>query len=206
MVYTPALVFGHGLHIGTMSEEDSFIELMRKFLYQFTSSDKKDVRRGSLESCEFVKERSSSIDSETSLDYEERLFLQDMTRQIELCLSDAKETSLRCQMLLLPRSLTTKVARDVVRSSAGEPCGIRGAFIKVFLETTPGLQLQMLGTVSPDPTVTPTFELSIVFKLDKEGWPPIFVTHKKVLKLQPQYRLVKKKLYSSASPVILEFS
>lgn len=56
MVYTPALVFGHGMLI--MSEEDSVVE--RKFLYQITSSNKKDTRRGSLESCEFIEERYSS--------------------------------------------------------------------------------------------------------------------------------------------------
>ncbi|KAJ8014850.1 hypothetical protein DPEC_G00020060 [Dallia pectoralis] len=208
MVHTPALVFGPGRHIiRVMSKEDSLTELMKRFLGQFTASGKTDVRRGSLESREFVKERSSSsIDSETSLDYEEEVLLLDVTRQLELCLSNAKESSLHCKMLLLPRSLTAKVARDVVCSSAGEPCGLRGAFIRVFLETSPDLQLQMLGTISPDPTVTPTFELSIVFKLDKDGWLSIFVSHNKILKLQPKYRLVKKKLYSSASPVILELS
>ncbi|XP_041728056.1 DNA damage-inducible transcript 4-like protein-like [Coregonus clupeaformis] len=202
MVYTPALVLGHGMLI--MSVEDSVVE--RKFLYQITSSNKKDTRRGSLESCEFIKERnSSSLDSEITLDCEERILQQDMTRQIEGCLSEAKESNLRCRVLLLPRPLTAKVARDVVHSSVGEPCGLRGAFIQVYLETQQGLQT--LGTISPDPTVTPTFELSIVFKLDKDGWPPLkhmFVTDK-VLKLRPQYRLVKNKLYSSASPVIHEF-
>ncbi|NP_001158762.1 DNA-damage-inducible transcript 4-like protein [Salmo salar] len=205
MVYTPALVLGHGIPI--VSEEDNIVELMRKFLCQITSSDKKYVRRGSIESSEFIKEVNSSLDSETALDCEERILQQDMTRQIVCCLSEAKESSLRCRILLLPRPLTANVALDVVRSSAGEPCGLRGAFIQVYLETQLGQPLQTLGTITPDPTVTPTFELSVVFKLDKDCWPPlkhIFVTDK-VLKLRPQYRLVKKKLYSSASPVIHEF-
>ncbi|XP_029627536.1 DNA damage-inducible transcript 4-like protein [Salmo trutta] len=199
MVFTPALVFGHGMLI--MSEEDSEVE--RKFLYQITSSDKKDTRRGSL-----ANSSRKGLDFEMTLDCEERILQQDMIRQIESCLSEAKESNLRCRVLLLPHPLTAKVARDVVRSSVGEPCGLRGAFIQVYLETKQGLQLQTLGTISPDPTVTPTFELSVVFKLDKDGWPPlkhIFVTDK-LLKLRPQYRLVKKKLYSSASPVIHEFS
>ncbi|KAL0973902.1 hypothetical protein UPYG_G00212590 [Umbra pygmaea] len=208
MVHNPALVFGHRMQ-NAKSEEDSVLDVMRKFLCQISSSDESDVRRGSLESCDFVKERSSSIDSETTLDYEEKIFQDHMANQIERCLSDAKESYLRCQVLLLPRPLIFKVARDVVRSSQGEPCGFRGAFIKIYLETSPGLALQMLGTISTDLNVTPTFELSIVFKLDKEGWPPlkhIFVNRDKVLKLQPRYRLVKKKLYSSASPVIHEFN
>uniref|UniRef100_A0A4W5LYV3 DNA damage-inducible transcript 4-like protein n=1 Tax=Hucho hucho TaxID=62062 RepID=A0A4W5LYV3_9TELE len=205
MVYTPALVLGHGIPI--VSEEDNVVELMRKFLCQITSSDKKYVRRGSIESSEFIKEINSSLDSEMSLDCEERILEQDMTRQIVRCLSEAKESSLQCRILLLPCLLTANVALDVVRSSVGEPCGLRGAFIQVYLETKQGQPLQTLGTITPDPTVTPTFELSVVFKLDKDCWPPlkhIFVIDK-VLKLRPQYRLVKKKLYSSASPVIHEF-
>lgn len=128
-----------------------------------------------------------------------------MTRQIERCLFDAKGSSLRCQVLLLPRQMTAKVARDVVRYSADEPCGLRGAFIKVCLETKEGLHT--LGTITPDASLTPTFELTVVFKLDTGGWPPlkhIFVTDK-VSRLRPEYRLVKKKLYSSASPVIYNF-
>lgn len=58
MVYTPALVLGHGIPI--VSEEDNIVELMRKFLCQITSSDKKYVRRGSIESSEFIKEVNSS--------------------------------------------------------------------------------------------------------------------------------------------------
>ncbi|XP_046893084.1 DNA damage-inducible transcript 4-like protein-like [Hypomesus transpacificus] len=204
MVYTPALVFGHGMPV--ISEEDSVVELMRKFIYQITSSDKGE-RQGSLESREdCVKERNSSnIWFEPSVEYEEALLQRNVSREIERCLSNAKASSLRCQVLLLPRPLTAKVARDVVRSSADEPCGLRGASISIYLESKDALL--SLGTISPDPGVTPTFELSVVFKLDNDGWPPlkhIFV-HDKVLKLRPEYRLVKKKLYSSASPVIHDF-
>lgn len=204
MVYTPVLVFGHGMPV--MSEEDSIVEMMRKFLYQMTFTDK-SARRGSLESGEdFIKERNSpSLCFEPSLEYEDALLQRNVLREIERCLSNAKASTLRCQVLLLPRRLTAKVARDVVRSSADEPCGLRGASISVYLDRKEGLL--SLGTISPDPGVTPIFELSVVFKVDNDGWPPlkhIFVNDK-VLKLRPEYRLVKKKFYSSASPVICDY-
>lgn len=126
---------------------------------------------------------------------------------MERCLTEAKATTLHCQLLLLPRHMTARVGQDVVRCSADEPCGLRGASIKVYVEGKDGLKF--LGSIFPDPNVTPTFELSVVFKADKDdGWPSlkhIFDTNK-VLKLRPEYRLVKRKLYSSASPVIHNFN
>ena len=101
------------------------------------------------------------------MEYEEALLQRNVSREIERCLSNAKASSLRCQVLLLPRPLTAKVARDVVRSSADEPCGLRGASISIYLESKDALL--SLGTISPDPGVTPTFELSVVFKLDRKS-------------------------------------
>ena len=140
---------------------------------------------------------------------EERLLQRSMVGHIERCLSEAKRSALRCQALLLPRRMTAKVAHDVERTSAGEPCGLRGAFIVVYLEEEKeghkdGPVMKPLGVIRPDPTVTPTFELSVVLKADRDGWSPlrrVFVGEE-VLKLRPEYRLVKRKLYSSENPVV----
>lgn len=140
------------------------------------------------------------------MEHEERLLQQDVTRQIERCLTEAKASTLHCQVLLLPRQMTTRVGQDVVHSSVDEPCGLRGASIKVYIDGKDGLK--SLGNISPDPSVTPTFELSVIFKaLKDDGWPPLkhLFDTSKVLKLKPEYRLVKRKLYSSASPVIHDF-
>lgn len=103
--------------------------------------------------------------------------------------------------------MTTRIGHDVMCASADEPCALRGAAITLYVECKDGLKC--VGSVFPDPTVTPTFDLSVIFKSDKDaGWTPllnIFARHK-VLKLRPEYRLVKRKLYSSASPVIHEFN
>ncbi|XP_030001017.1 DNA damage-inducible transcript 4-like protein [Sphaeramia orbicularis] len=206
MVYTTALLFGH-----ILSEEKSVADMIGKYFFQLPTSQRgrpaTSARRGSVESCDETDSNSPIADLDAGLEHEERLLQVDVTRQIEHCLTEAKATTLHCQVLLLPHHMTARVAQDVVHSSAGEPCGLRGASIKVYIEGKDGLK--SLGNISPDPSVTPTFEVSVLFKADKdEGWPPlkhIFGTSK-VLKLRPEYRLVKRKLYSSASPVIHDFN
>ncbi|XP_068181883.1 DNA damage-inducible transcript 4-like protein-like [Antennarius striatus] len=206
MVYSTSLLFGHGASV--LSEEESVIAMIGKYFSQLTSPGRgpTSARRGSVESSD-GDHRSPSDSLDAGLEHEERLLQRDMTRQLELCLTEAKASTLQCQVLMLPCHMTTKVGQDVVRFSADEPCGLRGASIKIFVEHKNGLK--PVGSITPDQSVTSTFELSVIFKADKdEGWPPlmnIFETSK-VLKLKPEYRLVKRKLYSSASPVIHDFN
>nr|XP_020485384.1 DNA damage-inducible transcript 4-like protein [Labrus bergylta] len=205
MVYTTALLFGHGVPV--ISEDQSVMDMIGKYFSQLTSPGQQTSpgRRGSVESCDETDYNNSPFANlEAGLDYEEK---QDITQQIERCLTEAKASTLHCQVLLLPHHMTTRVGQDVVRSSADEPCGLRGASIRVYVQGKD--VLKSVGSISPDPSVTPTFELSVIFKADeRDGWPSlkrIFDTNK-VLKLRPEYRLVKRKLYSSASPVIHDFS
>ncbi|XP_074530425.1 DNA damage-inducible transcript 4-like protein [Halichoeres trimaculatus] len=204
MVYTTALLFGHGVSV--MSEDESVMEMIGKYFSELTSTGRKrrTVRRGSVESCDETDNNPPVAHFDADVDAQEKRY---MTQQIERCLTEAKASTLHCQVLLLPCHMTTRVGQDVVHSSADEPCGLRGASIKVYVEDKEGLR--SVGSIYPDPSVTPTFELSVVFKADKnDGWPSlkhIFDTNK-VLKLRPEYRLVKRKLYSSASPVIHEFN
>lgn len=203
MVYTPALVFGPATG-NNMCKEDGVIELLRKFVSQMTSSEGRSQRN--LEKKEdMLIERKQSLYSDMYMDYEEEILQQAMSQEIQRCLSDAKGSSLGCELLLLPRPLIDKVARDVVRTSVREPCGLRGASIQVYLDKKDTLLL--LGDISfSDPSIPPTFELSIVLKADN-GWPPlkhIFATVK-LLRLRPEYRLIKRKLYSSECPVIHDF-
>ncbi|XP_076143692.1 DNA damage-inducible transcript 4-like protein [Alosa pseudoharengus] len=200
MVYTPALVLGTGLSVGM--EEESVGEFLRKFAFRFT------MDKDRLRTCDGLKKAisSSSLGSECSLEEEreERSIQLDLVHRIERCLSDAKTSSLGCRELLLPRRMISYIARDILAASTDEPCGLRGALIHLFLETNGALQ--KLGNVVPIDHLTPTFELSVVLRLDQDGWPPLrnlFGTDK-VLRLRPEYRLIKQKLYSSASPTIQE--
>ncbi|XP_008280415.1 DNA damage-inducible transcript 4-like protein [Stegastes partitus] len=207
MVYTAALLFGHGLTVP--AEENSVVDMIGKYFSQLTSpgTTSSCARRGSVESCDERDSNSLLSDLDVGLEHDQRLLQQDVTRQIERCLTEAKASILLCQVLLLPRHMTARVGQDVVRASADEPCGLRGASITLYVEGKDGLK--SVGSVFPDPTVTPTFELSVVFKADKDdGWPPLkhIFDSNKVLKLRAEYRLVKRKLYSSASPVVHDFN
>ncbi|XP_041653596.1 DNA damage-inducible transcript 4-like protein [Cheilinus undulatus] len=204
MVYTTAFLFGHG--VAVMSEKGNVMDMMGKFFAQLTSPGQKtkSIRWGSVESCDEPDNSSPFENLDAGVDYEER---QDMAQQIERCLTEAKGSTLHCQVLLLPRHMTSRVGQDVMQSSADEPCGLRGASIKVYVDAKDGLK--SVGSIFPDPSITSTFELSVIFKAEKnDGWltlQHIFDTTK-VLKLRPEYRLVKRKLYSSASPVIHDFN
>lgn len=200
MVYTPALGLGPGLSVG--KEEESFgNDFLRKFVQLFTADS--DAPRG----CGLKKTMSSSsLGSEHSMDEErEELSLRlDLTHRIEKCLSDAKGSSLRCRELLLPRRMTAYIARDILAASLHEPCGLRGALIHLYVDVKGALQ--RVGDVIPPDIVTPTFEISVILRLQQDGWPSLrsLFGAENTLRLRPEYRLVKRKLYSPASPVILE--
>ncbi|KAK7137648.1 hypothetical protein R3I94_013334 [Phoxinus phoxinus] len=201
MVYTQALVLGNGMTVRneqeSLAEDPSFLQGFR--------SDRHKLQHGG----RLMKAHSlSSLGSECSLEEEEREDLclhLDLSKRIEKCLYDAKGASLRCQELRLPRHMTTRVAGDILRSSADEPCGIRGALIHMFMESK-GTLLK-LGTVIPDQSLTPTFEVSVVLQPDLGGWPPLKILFGtgKILSLRREYRLIKRKLYSSATPTELQF-
>ncbi|XP_051514337.1 DNA damage-inducible transcript 4-like protein [Myxocyprinus asiaticus] len=201
MVYTQALVFGNGMSV--RCEQENLVEGLR-FLQYFKSDKEKLKPCGRL----MKAQSSSSLGSECSLEEEEGedVCLQlDLSKLIEKCLFDAKRASLRCQELRLPRRMTTRVAGDILRASVDEPCGIRGALIHMFMENK-GTLLK-LGMVTPDQSVTPTFELSVILQSDLNGWPPLknLFGGGKVLSIKREYRLIKRKLYSSATPTVLEF-
>ncbi|TTE22041.1 DNA damage-inducible transcript 4-like protein [Bagarius yarrelli] len=201
MVYSQALVFGYGLSAG--SEEDNLTEMWRKVLQHFRAGKEPAGR---------IKKATSfsSLESECSLENDDleasfQLQQQDLAAKIEKCLVKAKASSLHCSELLVPSHMSTRVAGDVLRASEHEPCGLKGALIHLFTETEAGLQ--NVGTMTPEHGLTPTFELSVVLRVDPQRWPPLkhLLGSKKVLRLRPEYHLVKRKLYSSASPTVIEF-
>ncbi|XP_063042821.1 DNA damage-inducible transcript 4-like protein [Engraulis encrasicolus] len=142
---------------------------------------------------------------------------------LEQCLARAKRSTLHCAEVLVPETLTRRMARDALRLAASEPCGLRGCVLHVQLESAAGSAEKKNGIVGGgggackrlerivcDASVTPTFELTLVFKQDGGGWPslrdvlligaacfaPGFYRH--ALKLSPGFRLIKRKLYSSS--------
>ncbi|XP_029029502.1 DNA damage-inducible transcript 4-like protein [Betta splendens] len=137
---------------------------------------------------------------------------QHLATLLESCLSRAKKTTLHCSSVLVPEKLTRRVAREVLRLAAGEPCGLRGCVLYVHLELDRGCR--RLERVVCDAGVVPTFELTLVLKQDGAAWPSlrdVFLlgscfapTFRHALKLSPGFRLMKKKLYSSSAGTVVE--
>ncbi|KAL2078899.1 hypothetical protein ACEWY4_024643 [Coilia grayii] len=141
-----------------------------------------------------------------------------LARLLEDCLSRAKKSTLHCAEVLVPETLTRRIARDVMRLASGEPCGLRGCVLHVQLEAERGGGCKRLERIVCDASVVPTFELTLVFKQDGSAWPSLrdFLLlgaacfapgFRHALKLSPGFRLIKRKLYSSspAGTVVEEY-
>eukprot|EP00066_Takifugu_rubripes_P010663 XP_003978664.1 PREDICTED: DNA damage-inducible transcript 4-like protein [Takifugu rubripes] len=137
---------------------------------------------------------------------------QHLASMLESCLSRAKKTTLHCSSVLVPETLTRRIAREVLRLACGEPCGLRGCILFVHLEMDKGCR--RLERIVCDGSVVPTFELTLVFKQDGGAWPSLrdlFLlgacfgpAFRHVLKLSPGFRLVKRKLYASSAGAVVE--
>lgn len=137
---------------------------------------------------------------------------QRLASMLEGCLSRAKRTTLLCSSVLVPDTLTRRVACEVLRLASGEPCGLRGCVLHVHVDTDKGCR--RLERLACDGGVVPTFELTLVLRQDGAPWPslrellllgaclgPAFT---RTLKLSPGFRLVKRKLYSSCAGAVVE--
>lgn len=132
---------------------------------------------------------------------------------LEACLCCAKRNVLHCSSLLVPEGLTGRVARQVLRLAACEPCGLRGCLLHVHLELDKGCR--RLESVALDAGVVPTFELTLVLRQDGGAWPSLrdwFLLGscfagppiRRSLRLSPGFRIAKRKLYSSSAGTVLE--
>lgn len=151
-------------------------------------------------------------DPERTADVAEDRTCQQLAKMFENCLSRAKKTTLHCSSVLVPERLTRRIAREVLQLASCEPCGLRGCVIYVHLELDK--DCKRLDRIVYDASVVPTFELTLVFKQGGTAWPSLrdflfmgtcFAPRfRHALKLSPGFRLVKKKLYSSAAGTVVE--
>ncbi|XP_051871007.1 DNA damage-inducible transcript 4-like protein-like [Pristis pectinata] len=214
----------------TGDEEDGVVQLMKRLLHhsfageavtnskKIKHSENPFERRYNVENERLIPTSDTYFVNQSGNDFifleeflEERT-CQHLAKQIEHCLSTSKKSQLQCQELLIPQYMSRRIAQDVVRMAASEPCGLRGAVIYVNLEHEN--TNKKLGKIVYDSTVIPTFELTLVFKQDNNSWPSLrdffsigtCFTHasRRVLKLSPGFRLVKRKLYSSVGPIVEE--
>ncbi|XP_069011483.1 DNA damage-inducible transcript 4 protein [Embiotoca jacksoni] len=145
----------------------------------------------------------------------EETILKEVVDLIARSLRDAKDSdcALRCTKLLIPDKLLEHIGQELLHLAASEPCGLRGALIDLCVEQ--GSLCESMAQLSVDPYLVPTFQLTLVLRLESGGlWPKIqglFSTKspstqvvRQAIKLSTGFRVIKKKLYCSEALLIEE--
>uniref|UniRef100_A0A3B5QEA7 DNA damage-inducible transcript 4 protein n=2 Tax=Xiphophorus maculatus TaxID=8083 RepID=A0A3B5QEA7_XIPMA len=145
----------------------------------------------------------------------EEAILKEVVDLIARSLREAKDSdcALRCTKLLIPEKLLEHIGQELIHLAASEPCGLRGALIDLCVEQ--GAACESIGQLSVDPYLVPTFQLTLVLRLESGGlWPkiqglfssksPSTPALRQALKLSTGFRVIKKKLYSSEGLLIEE--
>lgn len=144
----------------------------------------------------------------------EEMILKEVVDLIARSLREAKDSdcALRCTKLLIPEKLLEHIGQELLHLAASEPCGLRGALIDLCVEQ--GATCESMGQLSVDPYLVPTFQLTLVLRLESGGlWPkiqglfsksPSAPVVRQAIKLSTGFRVIKKKLYSSEELLIEE--
>ncbi|XP_029312985.1 DNA damage-inducible transcript 4 protein [Cottoperca gobio] len=145
----------------------------------------------------------------------EETILKEVVDLIAGTLREAKDSdcALRCAKLLIPEKLLEHIGQELLHLAASEPCGLRGALIDLCVEQ--GTVCESMAQLSVDPYLVPTFQLTLVLRLESGGlWPKIqglFSTKspstpvvRHAIKLGTGFRVIKKKLYCSEELLIEE--
>ncbi|XP_029383825.1 DNA damage-inducible transcript 4 protein [Echeneis naucrates] len=145
----------------------------------------------------------------------EETILKEVVSLIARSLRDAKDSdcALRCTKLLIPEKLLEHIGQELLHLAASEPCGLRGALIDLCVEQ--GAVCESMGQLSVDPYLVPTFQLTLVLRLESDGlWPkiqglfssksPSTPVVRQAIKLSTGFRVIKKKLYCSEELLIEE--
>ncbi|XP_056326049.1 DNA damage-inducible transcript 4 protein [Danio aesculapii] len=143
----------------------------------------------------------------------EEALCKEVVQLIALNLTDAKDGVLHCSKLLIPEKLLEHIGQELVHLSVSEPCGLRGALIDLCVEQDGSCQAA--AQIAVDPYLVPTFQLTLVLRLDSRGlWPkiqglfagrsPASPAVRRALRLSTGFRAIKRKLYSSEELLIEE--
>ncbi|XP_019394108.1 PREDICTED: DNA damage-inducible transcript 4 protein [Crocodylus porosus] len=170
-----------------------------------------DSSLGSEEDAEELEEVSLP-DFDLLNDPEDELLCANLMKLIQVSLNKANINAKRCSRLLMPAQLVTQVGKELLHLAYSEPCGLRGALIDLCVEHGKGCH--RVGQIAVDPSLVPTFQLTLVLRLDSRLWPkiqglfssgPSFTPgFSQSLKLSTGFRVIKKKLYSSEQLLIEE--
>uniref|UniRef100_A0A3Q3BHD1 DNA damage-inducible transcript 4 protein n=1 Tax=Kryptolebias marmoratus TaxID=37003 RepID=A0A3Q3BHD1_KRYMA len=123
-----------------------------------------------------------------------------------------------CSRLLLPDRLMQSLSQELLHLAVNEPCGLRGALIDLCVERGDQGPLCPVDQIAVDPTLVPTFHMTLVLRMESGGlWPKVqklfkggkpppatSPRHRTTLKLSTSFRAIKRKLYSSGELLIEE--
>ncbi|OXB63845.1 hypothetical protein ASZ78_004140 [Callipepla squamata] len=175
--------------------------------------------RGRLESsdCESLGSASGSEgdpepDLELLHDPEDELLSGRLLELVQAALGSAPLGSRRRSRLVMPAELGAQLRSELLRMACSEPCGLRGAVLDLCVEH--GKDCHDVGHIAADPAVVPTFQLTLVLRLDSRLWPKIqgllasapalSPAFSRTVKLSTGFTVMKKKLYSSEQLLVEE--
>ncbi|KAM4591996.1 DNA damage-inducible transcript 4 protein-like [Odontesthes bonariensis] len=123
-----------------------------------------------------------------------------------------------CSKLILPDCLIRSISEELLHLAVNEPCGLRGALIDLCVDREDQGSLCTVDQIAVDPTLVPTFHVTLVLRLESSGlWPKVqklfkrgkhlparCPRHHKTLRLSSSFRAIKRKLYCSGELLIEE--
>ncbi|XP_034564281.1 DNA damage-inducible transcript 4 protein [Notolabrus celidotus] len=192
-------------------------------LTDFSTPGNSSIESGSNNGSRSDLSESGSDDSNDHFPCNEDLFydpmeetiLKEVVDLIARSLREAKDSdcALRCTKLLIPEKLLEHIGQELLHLAASEPCGLRGALIDLCVEQ--GAVCESMAQLSVDPYLVPTFQLTLVLRLESGGlWPkiqglfsaksPSTPVVRQAIKLSTGFRVIKKKLYCSEELLIEE--
>uniref|UniRef100_A0A3Q3B4Z7 DNA damage-inducible transcript 4 protein n=1 Tax=Kryptolebias marmoratus TaxID=37003 RepID=A0A3Q3B4Z7_KRYMA len=79
-----------------------------------------------------------------------------------------------CSRLLLPDRLMQSLSQELLHLAVNEPCGLRGALIDLCVERGDQGPLCPVDQIAVDPTLVPTFHMTLVLRMESGGlWPKV---------------------------------
>ncbi|XP_069000714.1 DNA damage-inducible transcript 4 protein-like [Embiotoca jacksoni] len=127
---------------------------------------------------------------------------------------------LGCSKLTLPDCLLHNISQQLLHLAVSEPCGLRGALIDLCVDRGDLGSLCTMDQIAVDPSVVPTFHVTLVLRMESSGlWPKVQRLFKSssppqtcassprrrsTLRLSPSFRAIRRKLYCSGELLIEE--
>lgn len=125
----------------------------------------------------------------------------ELSQRLQAELRAAKSRHLACTEVSLPWDLTPRIAREILKISEREPCGVRGCSIFIEFEDEPN-NTRRIASFKVDTDMVSTFELYLTLKHDRSGWSSLIpqflrnLTRSNTILISPDFTLTKNKLYS----------